>query len=384
MMKARGDRLKGWQFLMIGAMQAFLLLAHGFVLFTVIAFWPGLAPAAVARLHEAMPLLAFSFAPASLLAMRFANPAVRVIYWLASLWLGLFNYLFCLSPLAWAAWFALRLADRSLQPHVVRPLIDACFFALAALVVLWGMWNGRAVRTRRITVALPGLPASWKGRRAVLVSDLHLGPINGVRFCRRIAARVAAFQPDIVFVPGDLFDGTKGDLDCLAAPLKALRPPLGMFFSTGNHEEFGDPTPYLEAARGAGMRVLAGQAVAVDGMQIAGVSFHSSTSPLGMKTALDAMQLDPSRPSILLNHAPAHLAAVEQAGFSLQLSGHTHGGQFLPFTWITKRIYGRFTSGLERLGSLQVCTSTGAGSWGPPMRIGTQPELIVLTFASCA
>ena len=178
-------------------------------------------------------------------------------------------------------------------------------------------------------------------RRAVVVSDLHLGSINGVGFCRRVAAKASSLQPDIVFLPGDLFDGTKADIDRVIAPLKQLAPPLGIYFSTGNHEEFTDPAHYIEAIGRAGVRVLRDEVVDVDGMQVAGVYYHSSSSPLRMKAALDSMNLDRARPSILLNHAPTRLPTVEQAGFSLQLSGHTHGGQFLPFTWITRSIYGR-------------------------------------------
>jgi predicted MPP superfamily phosphohydrolase len=123
----------------------------------------------------------------------------------------------------------------------------------------------------------------------------------------------------------------------------------------------------------------------VDGLGIAGVLYHDSSSPLHMKAALSSMGLPGPEsggvnPGILLNHAPARLPIVEQAGFSLQLSGHTHGGQFLPFTWITRRVYGRFTSGLHSFGSLKVYTSTGAGTWGPPMRVGTRPEIVLLEF----
>jgi predicted MPP superfamily phosphohydrolase len=217
------------------------------------------------------------------------------------------------------------------------------------------------------------------------MSDLHLGPINGVRFCRRLVSLALQLNPDVVFIPGDLFDGTKGDLDQLLAPFQALKPPLGVFFSTGNHEEFTSPTHYIEAITKAGIRVLANERVVVDGLGIAGVLYHDSSSPLHMKAALSSMGLPGpesggANPGILLNHAPARLPIVEQAGFSLQLSGHTHGGQFLPFTWITRRVYGRFTSGLHSFGSLKVYTSTGAGTWGPPMRVGTRPEIVLLEF----
>lgn len=130
----------------------------------------------------------------------------------------------------------------------------------------------------------------------------------------------------------------------------------------------------------AGIRVLANEAVNVDGVQIAGVLYQDSTHIIRMKAFLDGLNLDRTQPSILLNHAPTRLPIVEQVGVSLQLSGHTHGGQFIPFTWLTRRIFGPFTSGLHRFGALQVYTSTGAGTWGPPIRVGSAAELVVFTF----
>lgn len=372
--------MKAWPALAICVIQGIVFLAHWFVFSTVIAFWPGLGPATVVRLHTAMLVLAFSFVAASLLAFRFCNFAVRFVYWLAAIELGFLNFFFWASLLAWVAWLALRLAHVPANPTAVRPILAGVLFAIAALAGLYGIFNASILRIRRITVDLPNLPASWRGRRAVLLSDLHLGAVNGVQFCRRLVAKASSFQPDIVFLPGDLFDGTKGDLDRLVAPLKQLTPPLGIYFSTGNHEEFTDPTHYIQAIARAGIHVLGDQLVNVDGLQVAGVFYHSSASPLRMKTALDSMKLDRGRPSILLNHAPTRLPTVEQAGVSLQLSGHTHGGQFMPFTWITNSIYGRFTKGLHRFGALQVYTSTGAGTWGPPLRVGTRPEIIFLTF----
>ena len=375
--------MKAWPALALCVIQVILFLAHWLVFSTWIAFWPGLAPAAVADLHAAMLVLAFSFVVASLLSFRFSNFAVRLIYWLAAVWLGLFNFFFWASLAVRIAWPVARFTRLAMYPDpvVFRPLLVATFYGMAAIIGLYGLVNARVIRIRRIAVQLPNLPASWRGRRAVLLSDLHLGPINGVRFSRRLVTKAQSFQPDIVFLPGDLFDGTKGDLDRLVAPLKQLTPPLGIYFSTGNHEEFTDPTHYIKAIARAGIHVLGNELVMVDGVQVAGVFYHSSSSPLHMKAALDGMRLDRTRPSILLNHAPTRLPTVEQAGFNLQLSGHTHGGQFLPYTWITNSIYGRFTKGLHSFGALQVYTSTGAGTWGPPLRAGTRPEIVFITFA---
>lgn len=384
MMGRRFD-LKAWPALAILIIQVILFLAHWFVYSTWVAFWPGLAPAVAPNLRVVMLVLAFSFVGASLLSFRYSNFAVRFIYWLAAAWLGYLNFFFWTSFFLWLAWFAIYFSHLAANPGAIRPLLAAVFYAIASLAGIYGLFNARVIRIRRIAVRLPNLPANWRGRRAVLISDLHLGPVNGIRFCRRLVAMASGFRPDIVFLPGDLFDGTKGDLDCLLTPFQALAPPFGIFFSTGNHEEFTSPAHYIEAISRAGIRVLANEQVVVDGLQIAGVLYHASTSPLRMKAAIDALRpsgpsFDRSQPGILLNHAPTRLPIVEQAGFSLQLSGHTHGGQFIPFTWITRSIFGPFTSGLHSFGTLQVYTSTGAGTWGPPVRVGSAPEIVFLTF----
>jgi hypothetical protein len=373
--------LKAWPVVAILVIQVILFLAHWFVYSTWIAFWPGLAPASAADLGVTMLVLAFSFVVASLLSFRFSNFAVRVLYWLAAVWLGFLSFFFWASIFVWLIWFALRLSHVAANPDALRTPLAGTIYAIAALTGIYGLINARVIRIRRVTVRIPNLPASWHGRRAVLLSDLHLGPINGVRFCRRLVALALRFQPHIVFLPGDLFDGAHGDLDRLLAPLHALTAPLGVYFSTGNHEEFTDPTHYIDAITGAGIRVLANEQVVIDGLEIAGVLYSDSTHVIRMKATLESLRPDRTLPGILLNHAPTRLPLVEQAGFSLQLSGHTHGGQFLPFTWITRSVFGCFTSGLHRFGALQVYTSTGAGTWGPPMRVGTRPEIVFLTFS---
>ena len=369
--------MKAWPVLAISIIQIILLLAHWFVFSTWIAFWPGLSPSTVAGVRTSVLVLAFTFVAASLLAFRFSNIVVSSIYWLAAVWLGFMNYFLWASFICRLSWFAFRLGY---CPTSFRPVLASVLYGVAALTTLYGLVNARILRIRRFTVTLPNLPASWRGRHAVVVSDLHLGSINGVRFCRRVAGITNSLEPDIVFLCGDLFDGTRADVNRVLAPLKQLAPPLGMYFSTGNHEEFTDPAHYIEAVHRASIRALRNELVTIDGMQVGGVDYHSSSSPLRIKAALDGMNLDRARPSILLNHAPTRLPTVEQAGFSLQLSGHTHGGQFVPFTWITRSIYGTFTTGLHRFGVLQVYTSSGAGSWGPPMRVGTQPEVVLITL----
>jgi uncharacterized protein len=379
-MEGRRHRLKAWPVLGVLIVQLILLLAHWFIFHTWVAFWPGLGRESALALRAALFVLAVSFLAAALLNFRYSNFAISLFYKLACIWLGFANFFFLGAILSWLTWYALRLFGTP-NPDTARPVIGAGYFALAVLAGVYGLFNALRIRVRRVAIRLPHLPASWQGRRGVLFSDLHLGNINRAGFCRRVVRLAAEQNPDIVFIPGDLFDGTRGGLDDLIAPLRDLKAPYGIFFSTGNHEEFHDPREYLDAIRSAGIRVLAQERVTVDGLQVLGISYSESTYPIRVRATLEQLSPDADTASILLNHAPVRLPIVEQAGISLQLSGHTHGGQIFPYTHFTRRIFGRFIHGLHRFGALQVYTSTGAGTWGPPMRIGSRPEIVVLEFA---
>jgi len=120
--------------------------------------------------------------------------------------------------------------------------------------------------------------------------------------------------------------------------------------------------------------------VELDGLQIVGVPYRNAVANGSLESVLRGMPLDQERASILLIHAPDHPEVAEAAGFSLQLSGHTHLGQFIPWSWMARRIYRQFVYGLSRIGKMQVFTSSGAGTWGPPLRLGSNPEIVMLEF----
>jgi hypothetical protein len=360
--------------------QTFLCLAHWFLYETWLAFWWPMQPGAVLGLRIALIFFSITFIFAALLGFTYTNWLVAFVYQLAAVWLGLLNFFFIAACLGWIVDFACRFflsdAARFEVRHEVAPIL---FFAALAAAV-YGIVNARVIRIRRFTVKLERLPDAWRSRRALVLSDLHLGNINGVRFARRMAALAARLAPDIIFIPGDLFDGTKAEPSQIAAPLVELHPPFGVFFVSGNHEEFGGATHYTEALGQLGFRILNDERVDVDGLQVIGVPYTSSNFPLRLRHFLHSLRLEDGCASILLQHVPNRLPIVEQAGVSLQLSGHTHGGQVFPFSWITRRAFGKFTHGLQRFGNLQVLTSSGVGTWGPPMRVGTHSEVVLLTF----
>jgi hypothetical protein len=357
-------------------MQGILLLAHWFIYHTWIVFWGEPGASATLALRMALILLAFSFMTAALLGFYYANRLVTLLYRIAAVWLGLLNFFFLAACLCWLTKLALALFGLTAN----QPLLAAVLFGLAVLVSLYGLINARIIRIQRIPIQLPDLPASWRGRTALVASDLHLGHINGADFSRRIVALAERLKPEIIFLPGDLFDGAKIDAAALAEPFRALAPPFGSYFTTGNHDEFGNAAHYGEVLTRVGIRVLANEKVIVDGLQIVGVPNGDSGYPIRLRATLESLDLDRKRASILLNHVPNRLPIAEQAGISLQISGHTHGGQLFPFTWFTRRAFGKFIYGLQRFGALQVYTSSGAGCWGPPMRVGTCSEIVLITF----
>lgn len=356
--------------------QSVLLLAHWFLYETWTAFWATPDASGISKLQVALALLSVSFVAASLLAWSYSHFVVRVFYTISAVWLGTLNFCFLAACSCWAFYAGARL----LGLHPDRRVLVGVLLGVALLASLYGVVNAAWTRVKRVTVKLPNLPEAWRGRVAALVSDAHLGHVRGRRFVRRIVAMLTRLRPDIVFIGGDLYDGTAAKVQELAAPWAKLSTPLGAYFVTGNHEEFSDHTKYLEAVKDSGVRVLNNEKVTIDGMQIVGVHYRDSTNDERLRTVLRQAVVDRDRASILLTHAPDRLKIAEEAGISLQLSGHTHGGQFFPFTWITSRLYGKFVYGLQRLGNLLVYTSYGAGTWGPPLRVGTTPEIVLIQF----
>ena len=357
--------------------QSILLLTHWFLYDTWISFRAVPDPPGITAGQIGVAALAISFIAASLAASRYSNLFARIFYRVAAVWLGAVNFLFMAACLCWIVYLVSLLAGL----HIDRSAWAGIMFAAALLASLYGIVNARWVRIKRITVNLSNLPASWRGRVAALVSDVHLGHVNGIGFMRRVVAQLERLKPDIVFITGDLYDGTKIDAGAVAMPWKDCSAPWGAYFITGNHEEFRDRTPYVNAVRDAGVRVLQNEKVVVDGLQVVGVHFRESADAAQFRSVLKNAEIDKQSASILLSHSPHALPVAEEAGLSLQLSGHTHGGQIFPFTWFTKRIFGVYTYGLKRFGEMLVYTTTGVGTWGPPMRVGTHPEIVLIEFA---
>ena len=356
--------------------QSVLFLTH-FLLYETWTFSPtGGDTSGALWIKLSLGLLSVSFVAASLFAFRYTNAALRVFYRAAAVWLGLLTFLVLAAVCSWMVFGVARLAGLAVNFHRIVELL----FGAAFVAGFYGVFNAGWRRITRTTVRLANLPVAWRGRKAALISDVHLGHVRNGSFLRRMVAKILREAPDAIFIAGDLYDGTAIDAGRAAEPLNKLTAPQGVYFVAGNHEQFGDDSKYLHAIAAAGVRVLSNEKVEVDGLQIIGVPYRNATQQGHLASVLQGIRVDRDRASILLTHAPDHPEIAEAAGVSLQLSGHTHLGQFIPWSWMARRIYRQFVYGLSRIGKMQIFTSSGAGTWGPPLRLGSNPEIVVLEF----
>jgi predicted MPP superfamily phosphohydrolase len=352
-----------------------LLVANWFVCATWNHFW-GITALPV---WEIIPsALTVTFVAATFWGLRHSHFGLRLAYRISAVWLGVLNFSFFAACAAWIISAAATLLSFHFEPKVIAET----FLGAALFASIYGLVNANRLRVTRATVNLPNLPAAWQSRTVALVTDLHLGNVRGARFARRVVAQLESLHPDAVFISGDLFDGTEANPDALVAPWKHLSAPAGVYYVTGNHEEFTDRAKFIGAVQRTGVRVLHNEKVDVDGLQIVGVHDGETADPRQFRALLRQAELDGGRASILLAHQPSSLAIAEEAGISLQLSGHTHGGQIWPWTWMAARVHGRFNGGLNRFGKLLVYTSNGAGTWGVPMRVGTKSEIVLIRLKS--
>jgi predicted MPP superfamily phosphohydrolase len=317
--------------------------------------------------------LSVGFIGMMILGSYYYNTLTRATYTLLAVWMGTFGNLFFASV-------TLGLAVLILPAALIYQG-SLCLYSIALLVSIYGVWHAKQIKVARYTVVLPNLPDAWSGKTAVFISDLHLGQIHGPTFAAKVARAVNAQSADVIFIGGDLFDGTGApDPYDLVKPLEALQAPWGVFYITGNHEEFGDSGGFLQAVRTADMRVLMDEKVEIEGVQVVGVDYNNANDAGRFKEILSAQHIDRSKPSILLKHEPNNLSIAEDAGISLQISGHTHYGQQWPFGLLAQLSYKGYAYGLKKHGTLQQLTSSGIGTWGPPLRMGSDAEMAVITF----
>jgi len=379
------------------------LLLHSYVAWRVLPDLPG--PAWV-QMALALVLLSSALTvPWGLMARRLKSRELSdTVAWAGLLFMGLFSSLFVLTVLRDGVLLLAGALQWALPGSVAMPMLArASALAVplvAGLVTLWGLFNARR-RAAIVAVDVPiaDLPVALHGFTIAQISDIHVGPTIKGPYLQAIVQAVNQIEADMVAVTGDLVDGTVAELAHHVAPLANLSSRHGTYFVTGNHEYYSGAHAWIDELRRLGVRVLMNEHVVLrHGPADLHVDLHADLVLAGVADH-GAHHFDPAHRSdpqaaiagapasalvkVLLAHQPRSAAAAADAGFHLQLSGHTHGGQFWPWNFFVP-LQQPFTAGLNRLSQLWVYTSRGTGYWGPPKRFGAPSEITRLRLVPMA
>jgi predicted MPP superfamily phosphohydrolase len=324
--------------------------------------------------------LSAALLPLGLFARRIAGQAASdLLAWAGVMAMGSFSSLFVLTVVRDAG----LLAAYAFGWFQFQAWSAAAVPLLAALLTLVGLANARrTAKVRTVDIPIDGLPAALHGFTIAQISDLHVGATIKRRYVEAIVDAVNGFEPDMIAVTGDLVDGSVSRLAGHTAPLASLKARHGAYFVTGNHEYYSGANSWIVEVRRLGLRVLMnehvvlehdGESIVVAGVTDYSAHHHDIAHRSDPAAALRGAPGDAAF-RVLLAHQPRSAFAAEPEGFHLQLSGHTHGGQFWPWNFFV-RLQQPYTAGLRRLGALWVYTSRGTGYWGPPKRIGAPSEI---------
>ncbi len=367
----------------------FSVAFHGFIGWRLL---PDLqAPALVTSLLWGLLALSAWLVPAALIGTRKPHSRFNdAVAWGGFFFMGLASTLFVLTLLRdlvlLALWLLSLTGVASAAGNEAEHWSALAVLVASALITLIGFVNARrAPAVVQVDVPITDLPPALQGFTIAQISDIHVGPTIRGNYLQAIVTRVNALQADLIALTGDLVDGRVETLAPHVEPLRALTARHGTYFVTGNHEYYSGAHHWIAHLRTLGLNVLLNEHVALEHeggtLVVAGITDYSAhqfdeahrSDPQGAVANAPAH----AHARILLAHQPRSIFHAENAGYHLQISGHTHGGQFLPWNWFVP-LQQPFTAGLHRHQSLWIYISRGTGYWGPPKRFGAPAEITQL------
>jgi len=306
-----------------------------------------------------------------------------LLQWSGSVYLAIMTWAFIIILVAELLWFLRRifriplLKDPESRPPAVR-LFTFITLGCMALAVVFGIVRSRSLRVLRRDIRIEKSAGRLKELHIAVVSDVHLGAFFGPAYLKRIADSVNALDPDLVLWVGDLIDermtGSRGE-ECTGI-LRSVRSRYGCFAVTGNHEYFEGRDEAVAFMRSGNLTVLEdSNAVIENSVCLIGRKDRQDHNRKSLQSLVQ--QCDPALPVIVMDHQPIGLKEAEKNRIDLQISGHSHAGQLIPFTWTARAGY-ELHYGWMKKGDTQIVVTAGVGTWGPPLRIGTRPEILEL------
>lgn len=286
---------------------------------------------------------------------------------------------------AWASPATLGAWPGALETSLVSRLL----LSIALLLTALGLFQAhRAPAIKRVEISIAGLPEAFDGYKVALLSDLHVGPTIKKPFVAQAVSIVNSLQPDLVALPGDVPDGTASSLGGDVSPLAEMKAKDGLFYTTGNHEYYWGADAWISKMRELGWTVLNNEHRIIQrgssSLVVAGITDSTAVhmDPPNAPNGIQALEGTPTNTVVLwLSHQPRGVRQVAHLRNGLMLSGHTHDGQFFPWT-LALKLFEPYEKGLYRVGDVDLYVTPGTGYWGPPNRLGTRSEITLLTLRS--
>jgi predicted MPP superfamily phosphohydrolase len=296
----------------------------------------------------------------------------RVLYVVAGLWGGL------MLNTALVAFFYFLLKYFGLVKIIEDNLNYKYLYIslIPLLMIIFEFYCARFIKIKRHSIKIPNLPDFWQGKKIIHVSDIHLGPVWRQKFFDDVVNVINKQKADMVFITGDLFDGMDADFSWFHN--RKLLATYGVFYTYGNHDLILGKNKISKLLINSNIEILDDSMKEIEGLQIMGASCYYEGRLDVAKIISKFSDYDRTKPSILMYHEPKDIQAFRSAGINVQLSGHTHGGQMFPFNLVAHLLYRGFASGLYRLKNFNLLVTSGAGTWGPPLRLGSRSEIVLL------
>ncbi|MDP4282521.1 MAG: metallophosphoesterase [Bacteroidota bacterium] len=335
-------------------------------------------------------ILSASFILARILGRISPGNVSEVISWIGSFWLAAMFYFFLIALLV----DLVRLSDHFFhflpgilykEAGTLRITVFLTSYILVVILIVAGFINARSPRIHYLNLKIDKKVENTRSMRIVMASDIHLGTLVASRRSAYLVNHINSLKPDLILFAGDLVDE---DLEPvirknLGNTLSNLKAKYGVYAVTGNHEYIGGVEKAAKYLSSHGISILRDTSVFVgNGVWLIGREDRAKKFYTGKeRKSLNELMgnIDRSHPVILMDHQPFHLEKAAAAGVDLQLSGHTHHGQIWPLNYITKAMY-ELSWGYKRIGKTHYYVSSGFGTWGPPVRIGNRPEIVVITL----
>ncbi|OAS14978.1 metallophosphoesterase [Paenibacillus oryzisoli] len=307
----------------------------------------------------------------------------RLLNIIGSYWLAIIQFGILLLPVTDVVIGVLYASSVPSASYV--PILGGIVTAVVLILLVVGSYLARTPVIRKYEITIPKQAGDWESLRVAVASDIHLGAVVGNRHLRKLVKQMKAMEPDLILLPGDVIDDDIKPFIRyqMGQIMRELQAPLGVYAVLGNHEYYGGHIPaFVEQMEQIGIRVLMDEVVHVqERLFIVGRKDKSAEHAVGGRQSLASLmeRVDLTQPIIVMDHQPYQLDVAAAAGVDVNLSGHTHRGQIAPNHLFTRRIF-ELDWGYLRKGNLHALVSSGFGTWGPPIRLGSQSEIIELTI----